>query len=418
MSRNRIPPLRVLCLRAVGPHGCNPETQFGDNASASKLLRSFHECAVNDTTLILPEDSNDATSTAGQLLSLLPTLSRIPYSGPGSIKRSNANEVDIVHPFCAQRFGETLVLSGGNVASDVLQSYLDSMVELGRMDDTRLGVTFWKEWKFHTNPTKKRKLSSPILASLSLHNASIGENTVAAMVKSGMGDNLGNLDLTGSHTLTDNVVETLLQHCPNLKRLSLKSCRRLTNASLQSVVTYCPNMTCLDVGGTYNMTTSYILDCIPQLDQLEELYASGLGWTDQSLAQLVEIKSDWKGLGLAFSLVSGGGIRMSLAQCVELEILNISFCETACDASLLGYLGRSLPHVKALDIRGNNLVTSLTGWFDGRLQLQAEAQELFVLARYAGISKQSIEETQRIHPVQASMLTCVIDASGTGGAIR
>lgn len=416
MSRSRIPPLRVLCLRAVGPHGCNPETEFGDETPASKLLRSFHELPVEDDGDAAPARSGNKDAAAA---AAFPPLSRISYSGRNSTKRPNANEVDLVHPFCAQRLGEKLVLSGGNVALDVLQSYLDSMVELGRMDDTRLGTNFWSEWKFHTHPSKKRKMPPKLaVASLSLHNASIGETTVKAMVKSGMGDCLACLDLTGSHTLTDSVVDHLLQHCPNLKRLSLKNCRRLTNASLQSVVTYCPQITCLDIGGTYNMTTSVVMDCIPQLDHLNELYASGLGWTDHTLSQLVETKSDWKGLGLAFSIVTGSGLRMSLAQCGQLEILNIAFCEAACDSSLLGYLGRSLPLVKALDIRGNNQITSLTGWFDGRVQIQADAQELFVLARYAGISKASIEETQRIHPVQATMLTCVIDADGIGGAIR
>ena len=65
----------------------------------------------------------------------------------------SANEVDLVHPFCAQQLGEKLVVSGGNVALDVLQSYLDSMVELGRRDNTRLGMNLWSEWKFHTHPS-------------------------------------------------------------------------------------------------------------------------------------------------------------------------------------------------------------------------------------------------------------------------
>jgi hypothetical protein len=38
MSRSLIPPLCVLCLRAVGPHGCNPETEFGDKTPASSKL--------------------------------------------------------------------------------------------------------------------------------------------------------------------------------------------------------------------------------------------------------------------------------------------------------------------------------------------------------------------------------------------
>ena len=111
----------------MGPHGCNPETEFGDETpAASKLLRSFHELPV--------EYNGDATSALSAkkdaIAAAFPLLSRISHSGSNSTKRPNGNEVDLVHPFCVQWLGEMLVLSGGNVGLDVLQSYLDSMVDV------------------------------------------------------------------------------------------------------------------------------------------------------------------------------------------------------------------------------------------------------------------------------------------------
>ena len=35
----------------------------------------------------------------------------------------------------------------GNPALDCLQSYIDALVELGRMDDGRLGLHFFEEWR-------------------------------------------------------------------------------------------------------------------------------------------------------------------------------------------------------------------------------------------------------------------------------
>lgn len=102
----------------------------------------------------------------------------------------------------------------------------------------------------------------------------------------------------------------------------------------------------------------------------------------------------------------------------DLQRLAIPFCEQALDTSLLGFLGRSLVKVSALDIRGNSAVNSLTSWFDGRVAAGAEALELFVLGRYSNITKASLEETKRIHPIHAIELTCILDGTGVGGGIQ
>mmetsp|Transcript_32774 Transcript_32774/g.48540 ORF Transcript_32774/g.48540 Transcript_32774/m.48540 type:complete len:243 (-) Transcript_32774:90-818(-) len=238
------------------------------------------------------------------------------------------------------------------------------------------------------------------------------------MVKSGMGENVGVLDLTGVQTITDDVVSDLLTTMPNLQRLSLKNCRRLTGKSLQSVATNLQSIKCLDIGGTYNITTAEVLELLPSMPNLDEIYAGGLGWTDLSFEQLTSDRF-WKGIGVGFSdRLTASGLREALTSQTDLERLSIPFCEQALDTSLLGFLGRSLPKVSALDIRGNNAVNSLTSWFDGRVSAGAEAVELFVLARYSNITKASLEETKRIHPIQATELTCVLDGSGVGGGIQ
>jgi solute carrier family 6 GABA transporter-like protein 1 len=309
---------------------------------------------------------------------------------------------------------------------DCLQSYIDSLVELGRLDDSKLGINFWREWKANVDPfgtARKRKRSDnerqPELGALSLHNGMIFEDTVAAMVKSGMGESVAVLDLTGIHTLTDPLIDQLLSIMPNLRRLSLKNCRRLTGKSLVSVARHLPSLTCLDIGGSYNITVADVLEQLPNMPNLQELYASGLGWTDLSLEQLCANRF-WKGLGVGFSPgITPSGLRESLKSNSELERLSIPFCEDALDTSLLGFLGRSLKKVKALDIRGNSGVNSLTTWFDGRAATGArETQPLFCLARYSNVTSSSIEDTKRVHPMLALDLKVVLDAKGIGGGIK
>jgi hypothetical protein len=116
-----------------------------------------------------------------------------------------------------------------------------------------------------------------------------------------------------------------------------------------------------------------------------------------------------------------------------LERLAVPFCE-GCDDVAAVSMGKNLSKLTVLDIRGTK-ITSLTGLMDGRVasgaippvdevsdadvpQDQTVKGHLFVLARYSGISKNSLEETQRLHQRDnVSFLTCVLDGGGTGEGI-
>jgi hypothetical protein len=163
-----------------------------------------------------------------------------------------------------------------------------------------------------------------------------------------------------------------------------------------------------------------VLDAVQQLPNLVELHASGLAWNDATLMKLMELRSNWTGLSIGFSNITSYGLREALPYVSDtLTHLSLPFMETAVDNALVGFLGKTLPKLVCLDIRGNSSVSSLTGFFDGRHFNHAEAaQELFVLARYSNVQASSVEETRRIHPVLASNLIVVLDGGGVGGGIR
>jgi len=329
--------------------------------------------------------------------------------------------VDLNHPFCACRSGDeddTLVMMYSNPALDCLQSYLDSLVELGRMDDIRLGVKFFREWKHNVLVNAKKRKQTPPVGALSLQNWTLSDRTIRAMVNSGMGENIGVLDLTGVQGLTDELLQALLPKCPNMMRLSLKNCRRITKQGLECVKEL-KNLTCLDVGGSFNITPMDVLDVVQQLPNLVELHASGLPWNDATLMELMEIRTDWIGLSIGFSHVTAYGLREALPSVGDtLTHLSVPFMETAVDNALVGFFGKTLTKLVALDIRGNSSVSSLTGLFDGRQLTHAEVEDLFVLARYANVQPSSVEETKRIHPLLASNLVVIVDGGGVGGGIR
>jgi hypothetical protein len=474
-----IPELHVLCLRVVGSHSCSAEVTFskhpdtGEPSLASRLLRSFHERGSN----IRAEERDEGSSLAPDSLKNLPISPR-PCIGPGSARRLNANEVDLNHPIIGCRMPTTdpdasirfqpLIMQYGNPALDVLQSYIDTLVDLGRMDDTRLGIHFFNEWKTNvvlaasfnattasapqptkavttTATSKKRRRSGgrsasaspapagptlpaaaatavPVLpmGSLSLHNCSIADDTVNAMVESGMGRHLAVLDLSGIRGLTDALVTKILLESPNMERLSLKNCRKITGSTARQLVAL-PRLQFLDVGGCFNIAAHDVLDAIPNLPLLDELHASGLLWNDATLSALVKLRDTWKGLSLGFSLeITPTVLRESLLQLGDsLQSLALPFCETIVDNALLGLLGRNMPLLQFLDLRGNPSLNTVTGFYDGRASAYLPAQALTILARYSGITENSVEETRRVHPLHTAgnLLTIYLDEKGMGAGI-
>jgi hypothetical protein len=121
-----------------------------------------------------------------------------------------------------------------------------------------------------------------------------------------------------------------------------------------------------------------------------------------------------RGLGVGFSpYISGPGLIVTLSKVAStLDRLAVPFCPGFDDAAASA-LGSKLPKLAVLDIRGCNKVYSLSGMMEGRVT--AGAGPLFVLARYSGVSNNSLEETMKSH---SESLTCILDGGGTGGGIR
>lgn len=417
-SMREIPTLQALCLRSIGSHSCSAEATFasknGQPSMASRLLRSFHERPTS------PATENTSSLSAMECIA----LPRTPCIGPGSSRRFQPNEVDLHHPLTSQRVDNILILKCGSSALDILQSYLDALVELGRMDDSRVGVHFFLEWKANVLMAASRKrrrdaAATPLaLGSLSFHNCVMGDATFEAMVEAKMGPNLAILELGGIRSLTDELLDQLLPTCKHLKVLSLKNCRRITHKSLLIVRQHQPSLQVLDVGGCTNLTTTNVLELVPLLSELYHLHASGLGWTDDSMGELTEFR-EWQSLSLSFSLtLTHKALRQNLLHVSDsLVSLALAFCESVLDNAAMGVLGRNLPHVRSLDVRGNPQLTTVTGWLDGRVSADLPGQALVVLARYTGISEASVEETKRIHPVEAAELVVILDGGGMGVGI-
>ncbi|KAL3915527.1 MAG: hypothetical protein SGILL_005608 [Bacillariaceae sp.] len=423
--------------------------------SASKLLRSFHERPAvvygDEVNIAAPiTDDDDDKSSA---ISKIP-LQRTPAIGAGSGRRKQANDIDLNHPWIAvyhphpkqdETMGDeeeelpdvptdpenqVLVAQYGSPALDLLQSYIDSLVEMGRMDDGRLRLHFFQEFKANielhggeevssneSTPTateaiaenappdndtptkgKKRGRNSPkpssknkkksldthpsAKGSLSLYNTIFLERTMSAMIKSNVLKHIAVLDLTGVSTLNDDMLEEILMASNSqLQRLSVKNCRRLTNESMHNLVQYCGNLVSMDLGGAYNITTQCVLESISplqsksngsSLSKLIELHASGLGWTSSDLATLFSLRP-WRALSVGFSpLLYFGGWKDAIwadsseAMSSRLQSLAVPFCEQLIDNAWLGMMGRHTPHLRALDVRGCTGLNSLTGWYDGR----------------------------------------------------
>ncbi|KAL7543048.1 hypothetical protein ACHAWF_007312, partial [Thalassiosira exigua] len=393
-----------------------------------------------------------------------------PYVGPG---RPNANDVDVAHPWIMavhppREVGddaplasndvergdgtdrapakEFLAIENGNRAVECLQLFVDALVESGRAGDSRLGVRFFREWvaavagrdgsaaEGEGSESKKRKQTEAVradeslpLGALSLHNYSNGSvRTFRSMARANVGSCLGTLDVTGVHGLTDAILSRVVcaGSFPRLRRLSVKNCRKITGKGIASLARL-TRLSALDVGGCFNVRPDEVVSLVrnhpsTKEGRLTELYASGLGWTDVALEELVDATAgSLRGLGVGFSpYVSGPGLILTLSKVAStLTRLAVPFCPGMDDAAAAA-LGKKLPKLAVLDVRGCGKVHSLSGMMEGRAAAAGDgaARRLFVLARYSGISNGSLEETTRLF--NGESLTCIIDGGGIGGGIH
>lgn len=449
--------LQTLCLRSIGATNCSAEDTFAPSSSAgeetttrtatgteapslaSRLLRSFHERPVlfphEHMEVVLPrkaeEDNADTTTITSHRY--IP-LKRRPTLG---VRRAHASDVDLNHPLVACHASldhPRFVNQFSNPAIDLLQSYIDSLIEMGRMGDARLGRHFFREFTrnielgYHnkggheedsaSSPRPKRQ-KIQYLGALSLYNATLSENTIEAMVECRVGEYLAVLDLSGVHGLSDDLLQRILPGCTNLQRLGLKNCRRITNKTLELVGKHLKQLDTIDIGGSFNLTTEGVIEMIPQLPNLVELHVSGLNWSNESLKEVTALR-EWKALSLGFCMrFTAAEFRNNLLPLAgSIVSLAIPFCENIVDNALLGALGRNLPHVRYLDLRGNNSLGTLTGWYDGRASADLPTQPLTVLGRYSGLSEASVDETKRAHPFETKDLKVILDGKGMGAGIR
>jgi len=288
--------------------------------------------------------------------------------------------------------------------------------------------------------------------SLSLHNTIMATDTMSHLISSNVLYHISNLDLTGIQTLTDLILSSVLVETGyQLKRLSVKNCRRLTDLTLHNLCTHSSNLVALDIGGDYNINTQSVIDVLTptivkrgrgvytttKLPHLIELHASGIGiqggWTDDLLPGLFGVRG-WYALSIGFSPYltfegwknaifdveskhtalqlqaeqEGGTTAIDENMCQTLQSLAVPFCEQSLVTNAwLGLMGRHLPNLRALDVRGNHQLTSLTGWYDGRATIshmlnspQAQQhQSLLLLARYSGVNENSVKDTKQIYPM-------------------
>ena len=154
--------------------------------------KSIDEINIDD--LNNNDDNNSKNDNEKTTTNVIPTIELIPMKrtpaiGNGSGRRKQANDVDLNHPWIGiyqpefdnskkkmmevvdvdndddddddeqvqeqdkqdniptDPESQVIVAEYGSCAIDLLQSYVDSLVELGRMDDNRLGLFFFKELK-------------------------------------------------------------------------------------------------------------------------------------------------------------------------------------------------------------------------------------------------------------------------------
>ncbi|XP_047321754.1 F-box/LRR-repeat protein 2 [Impatiens glandulifera] len=175
-----------------------------------------------------------------------------------------------------------------------------------------------------------------------------------------------NLNLAGCRHITNALLENLAKNCPNLEELCLEGCTRITDLGLTLLVGGCQKINYLSINKCSSITdagissiskscpfslrTLKMLDCFRIGDEsilslakycrnLETLVIGGCREiSDESMKSLAagcgqslkNLRMDW------CSNISDVSLNSILAQCINLEILDIGCCEEVTDSAFQG----------------------------------------------------------------------------------
>ena len=188
------------------------------------------------------------------------------------------------------------------------------------------------------------------------------------------------------------------------------------------------------MGGSFNITPADVIELAKLhpgtvAGTFTEIHASGLNWTDEFLdAFIALVKDHLTALSIGFSpRLTAARVAPTLSQVGEtLTALAMHFCDCmTIDLSI--QLGKLLPKLRVIDIRGAGSVNSITPMLDARAasvggygranegQGEDNFPVIFVLARYTGITSSSLVDTRAVHSYD---FECIIDGGGLGSGIR
>ncbi|KAG5241668.1 hypothetical protein OIU76_024838 [Salix suchowensis] len=196
------------------------------------------------------------------------------------------------------------------------------------------------------------------------------------------------LHLDGCKFVTDKVLKALSKNCPNLQELGLQGCTRVTDCGLADLVSGCRWIHFLDINKCSNvgdsgisnvseacsssLKTLKLLDCFRVGDgsilslarfckNLETLIIGGCrDISDESIKSLAtSCGSSLKNLRMDWCLnISNSSLSRVLAECRNLEALDIRCCEEVTDAAFhgLGTMGTEM-RLKVLKISNCQKIT-------------------------------------------------------------
>lgn len=177
---------------------------------------------------------------------------------------------------------------------------------------------------------------------------------------------LTSLDVSGCFQVTEEVLHTVLEKCPNLRRLNVKNCRKLTNNFLDDILTF-PSLTLqeLNFGGNFNINDVGIRNFVRNyrnIHMLENFGFSGLEVQDETISLIGQKCFGLKVLEMAYLDVREATLADLLASIGrQLEKLDIAWLSTTPNAKnaqpaakfIVDTLCTNCPLLTELDLTAN-----------------------------------------------------------------
>ncbi|CAJ0827496.1 4703_t:CDS:2 [Entrophospora sp. SA101] len=172
--------------------------------------------------------------------------------------------------------------------------------------------------------------------------------------------NIIHLDFKSSESFSDKALIIIAESYPNLKYLNLWKNKIITDKGLSTIAQLCYKLEYLNISYCKSITDESLIKIAESCQNLEEFYFSGARWiTDKSISCIINQFPKLRCLDIAFSRGKIEDTSLLTRRSLSMEYLDFSGVMAFRKNAYISAIIRSSPNLNHFDISGNDIGNDL-----------------------------------------------------------